>query len=193
MCLHLITWYSQHSLIWQLVVKIFFLKPELLEQNWIHEIFCQIALCKFDFMKMFSLEERVLVMVSREMTPKSREILGSKTRFLTFPLCVQGKWPFWLKNFSWKQFHSLITSISHNFCKKRLELALLWWAKSVVWTELIRSSNLFCTVWKIWKMRLFAVGNVKLVWLSLEMLAENGKIGLVNVGNFSWKLKNKPG
>ena len=118
MCLHLITWYSQHSLIWQLVVKIFFLKPELLEQNWIHEIFCQIALCKFDFMKMFSLEERVLVMVSREMTPKSREILGSQTRFLTFPLCVQGKWPFWLKNFLWKQFHSLITSISHNFCKK---------------------------------------------------------------------------
>ena len=114
MCLHLITWYSQHSLIWQLVVKIFFLKPELLEQNWIHEIFCQIALCKFDFMKMFSLEERVLVMVSREMTPKSRDILGSKTRFLTFPLCVQGKWPFWLKNFSWKQFHSLITAIARS-------------------------------------------------------------------------------
>ena len=182
MCLHLITWYSQHSLIWQLVVKIFFLKPELLEQNWIHEIFCQIALCKFDFMKMFSLEERVLVMVSREMTPKSREILGSKTRFLTFPLCVQGKWPFWLKNFSWKQFHSLITSISHNFCKKRLELVLLWWAKSVVW-KYGKYEKWDCSTLGILAENRY----VKMVWLSLGMLAENWKICLVNVGNLSWK------
>ena len=179
MCLHLITWYSQHSLIWQLVVKIFFLKPELLEQNWIHEIFCQIALCKFDFMKMFSLEERVLVMVSREMTPKSRDILGSKTRFLTFPLCVQGKWPFWLKNFSWKQFHSLITSISHNFCKKKIGIGSFVMSQKCClnWTDQIVKPILHITE------------NMK----NETVCCWECKIGLVIFGNVSRKLKNRSG
>ena len=38
----------------------------------------------FDFMKMFSLEQRVLVMVSREMTPKLREILKQGFRLFHY-------------------------------------------------------------------------------------------------------------
>ena len=70
-----------------------------------------------------------------------------------------------------------------------MELGLLWWAKSVIWKYGKYEIKWDCSTLGILTENRY----VKLVWLSLEMLAKNWKIGVVNVGNLSWKLNDRSG